>query len=481
MQVENASEELRRPAERPLRRAMATVLLSLLTAWFLWPIFTSVHLEGFSASLHTMAILLHTHGRSGLGLADQGFPLTSEYLYLTRSGLVDALHWTIALTGLKGDAAFRLVILASMVVYVWSSLVVASRWSGEKRLLLFTVLLFTPGMVDVSFFFADNLPSAALAMTALACVKRGETSALRWLGAGALLACAILVRVDAVLIAPALCLCLLLGKPGCRLLSRRAGCFVAGGLIVVGLAQWLTPYRLLDSARITAQFAGLQADWVAPLSSLVLGFFGPITALLVLLGAVRNVRTHGWQWNLSLVVLPALFYAYAFHHATEIRDFLLLGTPAVLIHGAAGVRILQEQWKSGEIWRRAAVATALLFFTAAMFAPVSIKMQDGPRTSRGRFWTPLIWHEWQQGVTDGMHDLDGVIASVQPGETMLAVSSNFSADRYFRLRLLEDEIRSGDFSLGRRRQNGAGDHKKTFPLRIFESDGPADAVSINRR
>jgi hypothetical protein len=41
-------------------------------------------------------------------------------------------------------------------------------------------------------------------MLSLACVKREETSTLRWFAAGALLAGAILVRVDAVLIAPAL-------------------------------------------------------------------------------------------------------------------------------------------------------------------------------------------------------------------------------------------------------------------------------------
>jgi hypothetical protein len=137
------------------------------------------------------------------------------------------------------------------------------------------------------------------------------------------------------------------------------------------------------------------------------------------------------------VILPALFYAYTLRHATEVRDFMLLGTPAVLIHGAAGVRVLQQQWRSGVLWRRTAVTAALLLFTAAMFAPVSIQMQDGPRTSRGRFWTPLIWHEWQRGTTDGMHGLDSVIDSIQPGETMLAVSSFFNADRYFRLRLLE--------------------------------------------
>jgi hypothetical protein len=438
MQVENASETLRRSAERPVRRIMVMVLVSLLAAWFLWPIFTSVHLEGFSASLHVMAILLHRHGRAGLSLADQGFPLTTEYLYLTRSGLVDALNWTITVTGLKGDGAFRLVILASMVAYVWSSLIVARRWSGDKLLLLFAVLVLTPGMVDIAFSFADNLPSAALAMMALACVKREETSAPRWFAVGALFAMAILVRVDAVLIAPAVGLCLLLGKPRLRLLSVRVVSFVAGGLVVVGLAQWLTPYRLLDSARITAQFARLQAGWAAPWTTLVPGFFGLITAVLVLLGIARNVRTHGWRWNLGLVILPALFYAYALCHGTEIRDFMLLGTPAVLIHGAAGVRMLQEQWATRLVWRRAAVVAVLLAFTAVMFAPVSIKMQDGPRTSRGLFWTPLVWHEWQQSVADGMHDLDGVIASIQPGETMLVISSNFNADRYFRLQLLED-------------------------------------------
>ncbi|MDP9038585.1 MAG: hypothetical protein M3O02_04825, partial [Acidobacteriota bacterium] len=152
---------------------------------------------------------------------------------------------------------------------------------------------------------------------------------------------------------------------------------------------------------------------------------------------VRNARTHGWRWVLGLVVVPGVFYLYVIFRATELRVFTLLGTPALLLHGATGIRVLREWWVRGVVWQKAMVAALVLVFAGVMFGPVSVQMRDGPRSSTGQIWMPLVWDEWQASVTDGMRKLDGVIDEVGPGETMLALSTQFNVDRYFRVHLLE--------------------------------------------
>jgi succinate dehydrogenase hydrophobic anchor subunit len=216
--------------------------------------------------------------------------------------------------------------------------------------------------------------------------------------------------------------------------------------VIFILAQVLTPYRLIDSLQITKLFNSLHEPGGGDtrLQTVRLGFFGVATPILVLAGAIRNWKTHDWRWILGLIVLPALFYAVVLPRAIETRMFLLLGTPALLIHGATGIVMIWEQWQSRDKGRMAS-GLAMLTRVASLslgvfvlFGPVQLTMRDGPRTPFGRYWATLIWREWQQGVNDGMRDLNKVANSVPSGKTLLAISSQYNADDYFRLVLLQN-------------------------------------------
>ena len=423
-----------------LLRLVGVVLFTCLAVWMLCPVLTSVHLEAFSAELQSMAIQLNAHGKHGLTLTEQAYPITTEFLYMSRSGLVDALQCLMRLTGSTGDGVFRLLMLISMAVFVVSSLSVARRFSNEPLALPFAVFLLTPGLLEIGFFFSDNLPSAALAILALAIVPRKESATAIWIAIGALWAAAILVRFDAVFIAPALGICLLLEKPRPTLFALRTGGFAIGIAVTLFLAQALTPFRIGDSLQITRLFGGLHELVLTPerAEEVRIGFFGVITPILVAVGIFRNCRTHNWRWIVGLVVLPVIFYLYVLPKTLEIRMFLLLGAPALLIHGATGLKVIWEQRSSKVVWRQVIAPAVAALIIYVLLGPVTLSMRDGPRTAYGRIWATFVWLEWQRNVADGMSDLDQVVSSIQPGETILAISSHYNADGYFRLRLLED-------------------------------------------
>ncbi|MDR3689973.1 MAG: glycosyltransferase family 39 protein [Fimbriimonas sp.] len=422
-----------------LVRLGGIVLFGFLAFWLCSPFLTSVHLEAFSAQVQTMAVLANVHGARGITLSDQAFPVTSEYLYMSRSGLVAALQIAMRILGTTSDLPFRLTMIVSMAVFAVCIVTIARRWSKEPAMLLVTALLLTPGLVEIGFFFSDNLPSAALAMLALALVPREKQSDLRWLAIGALFAMAALVRVDAMFIAPAFLVCLFLQRPKLAVVAARAGLGLAGFLGVFLLAQHFTPFRAMESIHVSKTFEALHIMMrsTGRDEEVGVGFFGIVTPVLVALGLIRNCRTYGWRWIEALVVLPLIFYTYAVSQALEIRMFMLLGAPAILIHASAGLRVLWEQWKSPERERKVLALSALGLTLFALFGPVMITIRDGPRTPYGRVWGTIAWLEWQRSVNNGLLALGDVADSVQPGETVLAITSHYNPDDYLRLVLLQ--------------------------------------------
>ena len=439
-------EELTAPSEKRYRPGkVGIVLFSLLSLWMLWPAFTSVHIEAFSAALESMAIMIARHGNEGLTLTDQAYPTYVEYLFMSRSGLVDALQLTLKMSGGIGDIGFRMLMIISMVVFVGSSISIVRRWNNAPTVLLLAALLLIPGIADIAFYFSDNLPSAALAMLSLACLPREKQSELMWIIVGALFAGAILIRFDAVLIAPALGIGLCVNKPTVAQVATRTVCVAIGWAAVLILAQIVTPYRLADAFQITKLFLNIHesAQDANRLRDVRVGFFGYAAPILIIIGITRNWRKANWSWRVIWIILPALFYLAVIPKALETRMFFLLGTPALILHAGTGIAWIWGRWSSTgtSIWSKTIAwgtrVTSFLALAAIVFAPVALTMRDGPRSPVGRIWMPLIWREWQNSVTKGMADLDKTIESIQPNETILAISTYWNSDDYFRLRLLQ--------------------------------------------
>ena len=154
---------------RQLSAVVLSVVFIVCALWLLSPMLTSSYVEAYVARLQSMAIL---NSRGYLGLDDQAYPVNTELLYVTRLGMVWLLGGAMRLLHSTSLVVLRLLTIASFGTLAASSVVFARRWARVSTGMVLAALVLTPGLVEPSFFFADNLVAAALTSVALAMVGR---------------------------------------------------------------------------------------------------------------------------------------------------------------------------------------------------------------------------------------------------------------------------------------------------------------------
>lgn len=425
--------------DRYERLLVAALIVGAL--WMISPMFTSSYVEAYVARLQSMAMLNHS---GQLGLDDQAYPINTELLYVTRVGMVWLMQVAMGLFHSTGIWVLRVITMGSLALLAGSSYVFARRWAGVPLWAVLACVVLTPGILEPGFFIADNLVSAALTCLALALVS-GRATIWRWFWIGAIVACATLVRLDAVLIVPAILAVLWLESREVRKIALAVSCAVAGAAVVFAVSYKVTGVSLVQSYEVGRFFSALnnnpaiyQTGLMKTQELIFFGFFGLITLPLLAIGAWENFKMHGRAWSVVLTVLPLLFYAAVIPHANEIRDFCIMGSPFVLLHAGTGLQCLTRGLRNREGTRKSwAVALAALFLLV-LVAPPYISMRDGPRTLTGRLYAPVFWRQWQ-GRTLGMIDqIRSLVDGVEPGRPMLIISSQFEPERYLHLRLLQD-------------------------------------------
>ncbi len=418
------------------QRLLAAILFVTLAVWLLSPALTATHVEAFSARLQTMAMLdLHGH----LTQDDLAYPVSIEYFLATRGGTVYALEWLMRLTHSTGPLNWRILITLSYLLFVASSVVFVRRWSREPVWATLAVLVLTPGLTEISFFFADNLPSAALVTLAIALMGT-RTPLWRWVAAGVLLASATLLRIDALIATPFLLFLALLQQDSSRPRLLRNWLLTLLGATATFYLSWrLTHISLWQSLRVTQIHNSIHNSWgdrQAYVRVVVL-FFGP-TLLLLAVGVAQTWRNRSRAWNLVMIVWPVLFYAAFMYKVVELRDYLLLGAPFLLLHGASGLTAMLRYLAAGTPRQRLFARTALAFFFLVLFTPPMLILHDGPRVFLGRIYSPPMWRRWQRSTDSAVHQLQALAASTPPGQRTLLLSTFFQPDRYLHLALLED-------------------------------------------
>src|SRR5215210_7699054 len=108
----------------------------LVGAWMLHPILTPAHVEGFSASIVSLALHLNA---GQLADYDRLYPANLEYFTLSRLGTVTFLS-----------------------VLTTSSFVLVRRWTSAPSIVVVVALLLIPGLAESSFFYNDTIFAAAL-------------------------------------------------------------------------------------------------------------------------------------------------------------------------------------------------------------------------------------------------------------------------------------------------------------------------------
>lgn len=415
---------------------MAMTLGLLLCLYLIWPAFHAVHLEGFTAQTQSIALLKAL----APGVEhDPYLPLVSQFIYQTRSAVVDMLAVVYKIKPGASDQAFRGLVFASFILLLGSSMVFAKRWGGVAPAVAFFALVLTPGIPETAFFFNDNIVSAGFAGTALALIAR-EPKKIPCLFAGAFLGLAILSRVDAVFMFP-----MVIGVVFYAAKNRRER-------IVASLMLCLATMLVLISSAVLHGFSLI--DVFATASKFVVSrdgkntwfwvrmyFFGLSAIAFLVIGAWLNLKrlknNREYMGILTFIVYPVLLVLFA-PKATEVRYIFPLLAPMVALHVGTGLGWIYGQCldRQGKRFRHA-VGIVVFSVLVAVSPPTFLKVHDGPRLMLGRLWSPILWSDWQASVDETMMRMDRLVAALDNQQENIIISTHYNDEFYSRLRLME--------------------------------------------
>jgi hypothetical protein len=409
------------------------IAVVLIGAWLLYPILTPAHVEGFSASIVSIAQHLNA-GR--IGDYDRLHPANLEYFALSRLG---AIAWLSVLTGpfgLSGEWAMRLTMWLGFAALASSSFILARRWTKAPSVTVVVALLLIPGVTENAFFYNDTILAAALGTTALA-VLSASPGVVGTAVSGVLFGCAIVARLDAVLLGPAMALVGYEQHGLGRQFWSRAGVFAVGATLPVVLVPAALHASIFDIVAITRYAISLWGNGFRPAqhareASLFLGIPGGV---LVALGCVGLARRGDYRRALLLVGVPALFNLVALGKIWQSRQLLPM-TPFLVALAILGWRHTLAEARKGN-GRSALTLTVVAICGLAWLAPILLVVDsDGPRAPYGRLWTPPLWRRWQNAVSANFDALRFLVASARPDSSAI-ITDTWDADRYLHLTLQE--------------------------------------------
>lgn len=412
----------------PFLWAAATIL----ALWLCLPLLTPVHVEGFSASLAALAIHLKT---GSIGSFDLLQPLNTQYFGLTKLGSVIFLSGLLSVLPTGSDLALKLMMWSGLAALLLASVLLVRRWSGAPWRYVLPPLLLFPGILESSFFYNDNVPSAGAAAVAL-CLLYGRSF---WsaAAAGALFGVAVLTRTDTILVCAAAPI-ILYERFGLSraALTHLAIVAAAGGTVLIGTLA-LFHASLFDVLRIGVIAVEV---WDRPSSGaqglFILVFFVGVAGLVAAAcGAARLARRHQRIALLRLGIVPLLVLLVMPGKMWEIRQLLLL-TPFLCALAAIGLQAIFEgkETKARRLLRPAIMA---MIVVGLVGPPAAVTSADGPRVLSGRIWMIPAWRGWQAGTRKDFALLDALIALAASAQRSAIIPDDWNEDRYLHLLLLD--------------------------------------------
>jgi hypothetical protein len=413
------------------RKAAVCLAVAVVGAWLLHPILTSPHVEGFSASIVSLALHINA-GR--VADYDRLHPANLEYFTLSRLGIVSWMSMLTGALGVSGEWAMRLTTWIGFAALAASSFILTRRWANASSLASIVALLLIPGLAESSFFYNDTLFAAALSVTALAVIGTSPSIVVTTVS-GVLFGAAIVARLDAILLAPAV---MLIGYDQHGLgqaFWTRALVFTIAVLIPVVLIPAALDTSILDVVAVTRHAVGLW-DFSRPSQharELSL-FLGIPAAILVSLGCLGLARGRDYLRLMLLVGVPMLFNVVAFGKILQARQLLPL-TPflaALLVLGWQHVSSAPPA-RDATALKRTVVVVCCLAWVSPMFV---VRVSDGPRAPYGRLWTPVLWRHWQEAAKGDQAAIRTLARNPRHDSTVV-VTDTWDGDRYLHLALQE--------------------------------------------
>jgi hypothetical protein len=407
---------------------------ALVALWLCSPVLWSQHVEAYTTSLLSIATAAN---RGDPMAADYLMPVVTEFLYFTRPGMIGLFELTGRLFGGPDDLHFRAVMLASFAVLVAASVCIARREGRITWPFALAAVLLVSSATEICSFFNDNAPSTALAVAAMA-VASWRDKTWSYAPAGALLAAAMLCRLDALLLAPAIAGIAWTRHPRLAPIAWRGLAALLGALAVFALAAvWLKATPLDASLAARGFYPALPASTRVKVMLMAIGLPG---LLLVGIGTVAAWRRSSqedrrWAWRATFIGVPLLIVAAGLLTSGEVRYIYPLLTPFVAMHGGRAFELLMTALSGPR--RRAAVAMLAAIGVLAAVPPVRIEVREGPHSTVGRLWMPALWWRWQSDVHDNFRRVDGLVAQIGKAPRTLVISTYFNDDFYLKQRLIE--------------------------------------------
>lgn len=428
----------RSPNGDPVRqRWISAALLAITALWLLSPLFAIQHVEGFSASIDSLALHLAQDG--SLRPYDRVFPFNLEFFATSRAGAVAALAGLHAVAPWAADGAFKVLVIGGLGLLAVGSMQLIRVWAGTGWLAAGGALVLMPGVFESSFIYNDNMLSSGLAVTSLALLlsssKRLSALEGRSLLAGTLMGAAIFVRADAILMVPTALFGLWLQHRMRAAFWSRACSFALAAALVVILAPAPLGFSFIDTMTAARRVVGLWQRWPwSRLHAMILILFvGLPVVLLAAVGTVQLLRTRAWA-RLAFLVFPILLFNWVYYGKVWEARVVLPLTPFVGGLAAVGIDWIARSAPKGIRWG----AIALLLALWLVPPPAEVVMREGPRVFFGRLWTPLIWGAWQQSVARDFETVRGVAAT--PRDAVI-VTAWWNSDRYLHRELQRDGFR----------------------------------------
>lgn len=415
-------------------RLSRTTLLAgcaiLLWAVFAFPTLQSPHLEGFTAQTQSIALMLSLEPGAA---HDPYMPLLTQFIFETRAGVVLLLSQVYASWPGAGDGAYRAVVIGSLMLLIGTSLWFARRTAGIGWASAALALALTPGIVQAAYYFNDNIVAAACASLALCLALRPGVAP--GAVAGAVMALAVLCRLDAVLMGPVLLGSVYLSN---RARSARAAAAICAmllaGVAVLLLSAALLGFSVLDALGVASRFTSEHGERWRPFWARVY-FFGPVALAALPVGAWLLSRRLDRMQALIWIAYP-LMLALCAPKVTETRYVLPMLAPLIAMHGGAAASALFRVDGLGvPKWICAPLAVICL---VTLLSPASVvQSMDGPRAFFGRIGNLTQWRTWQDSVHTSQARLREMTGRVENAGTAVVVSSHYNDELYTRLRLIE--------------------------------------------
>jgi hypothetical protein len=409
-----------------------TIALTLLCIWLLWPVFFAQQLEGITASFQALAL---AGQRGAMMRQDLLYPLLGDFLFYSRPGMAALLELIYRLAGNIGDSSFRLVMIGSLAVTIGSCLVIARRLAGVGVWAALLALLIVPGVSQCAFFFNDNLPSAALAIGALAVIALSD-ALIAYVVAGALLALGMAVRIDAVLLAPMLVGVTLARASRTGDAVQRLAAAALGLTVVIAIERIVLGATPVDALLLARDFVPIQQLRTSVIDAAL--FFGiagvPLIGwgMALNLAGTRSLGSAGVRfaaWGLY----PAILGLIALRMSSEVRYIFPLFAPVIAVHGGRGL----EAWFATLARRTVAGVAMAALLAATLLLPPRVYVFDSPQAMWGRLWMPILWSRWHARVAGNLAVIDGLVGEADRSPRLLVINTHFNDELFFKERVIQ--------------------------------------------